>query len=80
MIHQQSLPQRCCVSGNGFIMRGPSRFRQSDITRALKAARAAGFKNVRVEIEQNGTLVVIADDRVQTTARDRNEWDEVLGE
>jgi hypothetical protein len=42
--------------------RAPSTFRQSDITRAIRAARAAGVdvENVRIEIAKDGRLVIIA--------------------
>jgi hypothetical protein len=38
--------------------RRPSTFRQTDVARALKAARAAGFKRVRVEIDKSGNIVI----------------------
>jgi hypothetical protein len=38
--------------------RAPCAFRQTDVTRALKAARAAGFEHVRVEIDKSGNIVV----------------------
>jgi hypothetical protein len=37
----------------------PSIFRQSDITKAIRAARKAGVDNVRVEITKDGKLVII---------------------
>jgi hypothetical protein len=39
--------------------RAPSTFRQSDITKAIRAARKAGVENVRVEITKDGKLVII---------------------
>jgi hypothetical protein len=39
--------------------RAPCAFRQTDVTRALKAARAAGFENVRVEVDTDGRIVII---------------------
>jgi len=41
------------------MMRERSRFRQSEITRTLKAALAAGVEVERFEIEKDGRLVVI---------------------
>ena len=38
--------------------RGPCAFRQADVTRAFRAARAAGFEHVRVEIDKSGSIVV----------------------
>jgi hypothetical protein len=39
--------------------RAPSTFRQSDITRAIRAARKAGVENVRVEIAKDGRIVIV---------------------
>ena len=39
--------------------RAPSTFRQSDITRAIRAARKAGVENVRDEIAKDGRIVIV---------------------
>jgi hypothetical protein len=39
--------------------RAPCTFRQTDVTRALKAARRAGFERVRVEIDQDGKIAIV---------------------
>ena len=39
--------------------RAPSTFRQSDITKAIRAARKAGVENVRVEIAKDGRIVIV---------------------
>jgi hypothetical protein len=39
--------------------RAPSIFRQSDVTRAIRAARAAGVENVRVDITKDGKISII---------------------
>jgi hypothetical protein len=36
----------------------PARFRQADVTRALKAARAAGIEVSKVEINADGGIVI----------------------
>ena len=39
--------------------RAPATFRQSDITKAIRAARKAGVENVRVEIAKDGGIVIV---------------------
>jgi hypothetical protein len=53
--------------------RGPSLFKQRDITTAIRAAKAAGADNCVVEIARDGTIRVIV-----TSAggrAERNPWD-----
>ena len=38
--------------------RTPRTFRQGDVTRALKATKAAGLKVTRIEIDQDGKIVL----------------------
>jgi hypothetical protein len=46
--------------GRGRVMaRGPLSFRQRDLVRALKGAKAAGLEISRVEIDKDGKIVVI---------------------
>jgi hypothetical protein len=57
--------------------RGQCTFKQSDVTKAVKAVVAAGVAVARVEVDKDGRIVVVAgkpapDDGV---ASDRNEWD-----
>jgi hypothetical protein len=58
--------------------RGPRAFRQCDVERAIKAARAAGLEVARVEIHKDGKIVVIAGR--PTDALERNDLDKWLGE
>jgi hypothetical protein len=55
--------------------RAPSIFRQSDITRAIRGALAAGVENVRVEIAKDGRLVIIATVAAPAQTKGENEWD-----
>ena len=41
-------------------MTAPARFRQSDITRAMRGAKAAGFERVRIGIDAAGNIVIDA--------------------
>jgi hypothetical protein len=56
-----------------------SSFAQSDVTRALKAAKAAGIPVKRIEIETTGKIVVVTEQERGNAAdrSDENEWDSV---
>jgi len=41
------------------MVHGPSKFKQRDLTRALRAMRAAGISADRVEIGRDGKIVVV---------------------
>lgn len=53
-----------------------ARFRQSDVTRAVKGAQAGGLRVGRVEIDPNGKIVILSES-VAPPAQ-RNDWDDVL--
>jgi len=53
--------------------RAPSIFRQSDVTRAIRAARAAGVENVRVDITKDGKISIIVGAAVKQAAQDTPE-------
>jgi hypothetical protein len=58
-------------------MNKPSRFRQADITRAIRAAHAAGIDDVRVEIEVDGRLVIVTGKGAIVPAK-RNSIDDLM--
>ena len=59
--------------------RGPQRFRQRDLTAAVKAMRAAGVEITRVEVEKNGNIILIlATGRAGDAEQPANEWDDLL--
>jgi hypothetical protein len=53
--------------------RAPATFRQSDITKAIRAARKAGVENVRVEIAKDGRIVIVTAEA--EPQKSENEWD-----
>jgi hypothetical protein len=61
--------------------RGPSTFRQQDVTRAIKAVAAAGLAVAGVKISAKGEIeVVIGTPAAQdsdASRREENEWDRV---
>lgn len=60
--------------------RGPCTFRQRDLTAAVKAAQAAGLCIVKVEVDRDGKISVVAGSKtVAEPANDTsNEWDDLL--
>jgi hypothetical protein len=58
--------------------RGPQKFRQTDIVKAVKATKAAGLNVLRIEINPDGKIVVVPG-HVGASADpvDVNEWDSV---
>jgi hypothetical protein len=55
--------------------RGQSAFKQSDVTRALRAASAAGQPIQRFEIDREGKIVVFVGEPEQRQKAGGNEWD-----
>jgi hypothetical protein len=55
--------------------RAPSIFRQQDVTRAFRAAKAAGVRVRRIEIDRTGKLVIVTADDELDDRREKNEWD-----
>jgi hypothetical protein len=60
-------------------MRGPSTFRKQDVTRALRAAKAAGYAVASVQIDRSGNIIVTmkSGDCLSNISLD-NEWDAAL--
>jgi hypothetical protein len=55
-----------------------STFKQGDITRVLRAAAKGGFQAGRVEVAQDGRIVLIADKKEPARNEgEANEWDRV---
>jgi len=57
--------------------RKPSNFRQTDLARAVRGARAAGVEVARIEVGRDGKIVVIVGkpESADTTKDPVNEWD-----
>lgn len=53
-----------------------ARFKQVDLTRALKGAQKAGMQVGRIEIDPSGRIVIVSD--ASAPVGGANEWDEVL--
>ena len=53
----------------------PARFKQADIKRAASGMKAAGFENIRVEIDPNGKITIHTE---QTNRRKDGEgWEDL---
>jgi hypothetical protein len=62
------------------LSRRPSKVRQTDLTRALKGARAAGILIDRVEIDKDGRIIVVvakSTGQSDDVGCELNEWDAV---
>jgi hypothetical protein len=58
--------------------RGPLTFRQQDLVRALKGAKAAGIEVARVEIDKAGKIIMVTGKASTDLPPDsENPWDEV---
>jgi hypothetical protein len=53
--------------------RAPSTFRQQDVTRAVRAAIAAGVDIARIEVAKDGTIVIVTVNEPERTRE--NSWD-----
>jgi hypothetical protein len=57
--------------------RGNCHFRQADLTRAVKALKAAGMKIDRVEISTDGSVMLHVE-QCDKKKKIKNPWDRVL--
>jgi hypothetical protein len=59
--------------------RGRCTFRQTDLTRAMKSARAAELPVERYEIERDGKIIVVLCSESSSPDREKevNEWENV---
>jgi hypothetical protein len=58
--------------------RGQCTFRQSDVTKAVKAVVAAGVQVARVEVDRAGRIVVIVGEPSSVEqAKETGEWDRI---
>jgi hypothetical protein len=60
-------------------MKCRSTFKKGDVRKALEAVKAAGEHAARVEIDQNGKVVVVIGNPAGTTET-TNEWDAKYGQ
>jgi hypothetical protein len=60
--------------------RGPTTFRQRDVSAAIKAAISAGCTVARVEVGRDGKVILILAtcEKPSTEPGAANEWDDVL--
>jgi hypothetical protein len=60
--------------------RGPSRFREADVKRAVRAVLGTGVEIVRVEIDAAGKVILVIGKPGDEPAKpSRNPWDDVNG-
>jgi len=61
-------------------MRRPCLFKERDVKRAARAVLAMGLDIGRVEIDKNGTIVVVPGKPKETRgeSEEGNEWDDTL--
>jgi hypothetical protein len=54
--------------------RAPATFRQQDVTRAIRAAIAAGVDIARIEVAKDGRIIIVTAAHTEPKA-EANEWD-----
>jgi hypothetical protein len=58
--------------------RGPQRFRESEMRRAIKAARSAGIEIARIEVGPDGRVSLVPGKVDEVNDDGFNPWDKVL--
>lgn len=56
-------------------MGAAARFKQADIKRAAAGMRAAGFEQIRVEIDPNGKIIILTEQVIRR--RDGEGWEDL---
>jgi hypothetical protein len=69
-----ALPMRKRVAVSPKTPRSPSRFRERELARALRAARSAGGERVDIDPASGRISVILS--KPGEAASDKNEWDE----
>ena len=62
----------------GLPVSAPARFKQEDLTRAVRGLEKGGMRVGRVEIDPNGRIVIMSE--TVAPPADPNPWDAVLGQ
>jgi hypothetical protein len=58
---------------------GPNTFKESDLTRALRAAKKAGVDVARAEVARDGKIVLVLNGVAEKLHfGERNEWDDEI--
>jgi hypothetical protein len=53
-------------------------FRQSDVTKAVRAVIAAGLRVIRVKVGADGRIEVMTSDGQDLAKNEKNDWDKAL--
>jgi hypothetical protein len=56
-------------------MRGPCRFKKSDVTKAAKAVLAAGLSVARIEVSHNGSITIVPGQPAESVQTDETPAD-----
>jgi hypothetical protein len=65
------------ICSEAAMSRGKQRFRQRELTRAIRAADKSGVPVQRVVIDQEGRIIIIPGSPGKPNEQEANEWDNV---